>query len=105
MVLVTAEQTTFGQFFSVLKNNSNYNPLGGRGIGTRVVEGTGTGMTFTPEVSSIERYLTIPLDFCPALYSINALMGVAEGVDEEKGETWRTSWAMCRWKILFGKFC
>ena len=65
---------------------------------TRAVEGTWyRGMTFTPEVSSIERYLTIPLDFCPALYSINALMGVAEGVDEEKGETWRTSWAVAKY--------
>ena len=32
--------------------------------------------------TGIEKYLTIPLDFFPALYSINALVGVAEGVDE-----------------------
>ena len=51
-------------------------------------------MTFTPEVPSIERYLTVPLDFFPALYSINALVGVAEGVDE--GETRGTSWAVAK---------
>ena len=89
MVLVTVGakrllSVSAGQFFRVLKNTTATNPSVVDATVDRAVEGTWyRGMTFTPEVSSIERYLTIPLDFFPALYSTNALVGVAEGVHEE----------------------
>ena len=85
-------KTTFvGQRGSIFQGSQTQQQLtprwgGRRERWTRAVEGTWyRGMTFTPEVSSIERYLTIPLDFFPALYSINALVGVAEGADEDGG--------------------
>ena len=89
MVLVTVGakrllSVSAGQFFRVLKKQQQLTPRWSTRRWTRAVEGTWyRGMTFTPEVSSIERYLTIPLDFFPALYSTNALVGVAEGVHEE----------------------